>query len=159
MKMIRRILMVTTVIAAASQASATGLMDSSLEDPRVALLNEEQRDFCNREEIDAAELYWLRRSPDFDLILNNALENCPERALLLVDPATATTIEGRTGDKEDRNRRPPTPERTGGQDKPKDPPTDKPKDPPTDKPKDPPKDDPKDPPKDDQSGCRTVAGC
>ena len=50
--MIRRILMITAIAAAGSQASATGLMDSSLEDPRVALLTEEQRDICSREQID-----------------------------------------------------------------------------------------------------------
>lgn len=139
--MIRKVLMLTAVVAAAGQANATGLMDSSLEEPRVVLLSEEQRDICNRDQIDPAELAWLRQSPDYDLILNQALANCPERALLLVEPATATTVQTATRenarDGKDGFRD------VGGKD---------PKDKPKDKPKDPP-DDPKDPPDED---CRSV---
>jgi len=54
---------------------------------------EELEDICNREEISPAERELLRKRPDFDEILDYALEFCPEIALQLVSPATETILD------------------------------------------------------------------
>ncbi len=53
---------------------------------------DDPQDICTREKIDAAERERLRKRPDFDLILDYALANCPEIALQLVGPDTGTIV-------------------------------------------------------------------
>ncbi|MGB5556598.1 MAG: hypothetical protein WBN04_01160 [Paracoccaceae bacterium] len=53
---------------------------------------DDPQDICTREKIDATERERLRKRPDFDLILDYALANCPEIALQLVGPDTGTIV-------------------------------------------------------------------
>ena len=51
---------------------------------------EDPKDICQRQDFTEGELKQLRQRPDFQALLDYALQNCPELALQLVAPATAS---------------------------------------------------------------------
>ena len=81
MEMIKGLLLASVV------ASTAGLAGCSLPDA-------EMENICSKDQITPAERDQLRKRSDFNDILDNALANCPELALQLVDPATGTILDG-----------------------------------------------------------------